>query len=61
MSPKITNVKVGDFIKALERDGFIFKRQSGSHQIYAKPETGRQVLIAYHSRGETLLKSCMIL
>lgn len=59
MSPKLKNVKVGDFIKALERDGFVFKRQSGSHTIYVKPGTGRQVMVAYHSSGETLLKGLL--
>lgn len=39
---------------ALERDGFVFKRPHGSHRIYMKPETGRQVVVSYHHAGESL-------
>ena len=54
MSPKLRNIAVIDFIKALERDGFVLKRQHGSHKIYIKPETGKQVVIAYHHASESL-------
>jgi predicted RNA binding protein YcfA (HicA-like mRNA interferase family) len=54
MSPKLRNVAVIDFIKALERDGFVFKRQHGSHKIYIKSKTGKQVVVAYHHAGESL-------
>jgi len=54
MSPKLRNIAAIDFVRALERDGFELKRQRGSHRIYIKPETGRQVVVAYHHAGESL-------
>jgi len=48
MSPKIKNVTAMKFIKALEKDGFIFKRQKGSHKIYKHPERGNWVSVPYH-------------
>jgi predicted RNA binding protein YcfA (HicA-like mRNA interferase family) len=54
MSPKIKNITAMEFIKALEKDGFVLKRQKGSHRIYVKTENGRQVVLAYHHSGESL-------
>ncbi|MBE7546553.1 hypothetical protein KsCSTR_05480 [Candidatus Kuenenia stuttgartiensis] len=34
MTEKLPKVTAGDTIKALERAGFYFSRQSGSHKIY---------------------------
>jgi predicted RNA binding protein YcfA (HicA-like mRNA interferase family) len=39
-------------IAALERDGFSFVRQSGSHQRYRHPD-GRRVTVAPHGKGNT--------
>lgn len=54
MSPKLRNVSTIDLIKALERDGFILKRQHGSHKIYLNPSNNRQVIVPYHHAGESL-------
>lgn len=54
MSPKLKNVKVRSFIRALKKDGFAFKRQHGSHRIYAHPQKDRQVIVSYHHSGETI-------
>jgi len=54
MSPKLRNITAIDFIRALKKDSFVFKRQKGSHRIYVKPETGRQVVIAYHHTSEII-------
>ena len=43
--PALTPRKV---IKVLEKAGFVFKRQKGSHRLYAKGR--RQVTIPYHHK-----------
>jgi predicted RNA binding protein YcfA (HicA-like mRNA interferase family) len=51
MSPKLKNITAREFVRALERDGFIFKRQKGSHKIYKHPESGNWVSVPYHPGG----------
>jgi len=41
-----------ELVSALERDGFVFVRQTGSHQRYRHPD-GRRVTVAPHGRGDT--------
>lgn len=41
-----------ELIGALERDGFLFVRQTGSHQRYRHSD-GRRVTVAPHGRGDT--------
>lgn len=48
MSEKLPRVTAADAIKALERVGFFFSRQSGSHKIYKNKE-GRRATVPYHS------------
>lgn len=48
MSEKLPRVTAADAIKVLERAGFSFSRQSGSHKIY-KNKAGRRATIPYHS------------
>lgn len=52
MSEKTPRLTAADVIKALERAGFFFSRQSGSHKIYKNGE-GSRVTVPYHS-GKTL-------
>jgi predicted RNA binding protein YcfA (HicA-like mRNA interferase family) len=40
-----------ELIAALERDGFSFVRQTGSHQRYRHPD-GRRVTVAPHGKGD---------
>ena len=42
------SVKAKDFIKVVEKLGFYFDRQKGSHSIY-KHNDGRRVVIPIHS------------
>jgi predicted RNA binding protein YcfA (HicA-like mRNA interferase family) len=42
-------------IKVLERIGFFFVRQSGSHKIYKNKE-GKRVTVPYHSKKILFLK-----
>ena len=46
--PPLTSKKI---IKILEKKGFVLKRITGSHYIYAHPVTKRRVTVPYH-RGE---------
>lgn len=48
MTEKLPRVTAADVIKVLERIGFSFSRQSGSHKIY-KDKKGRRVTVPYHS------------
>jgi len=46
--PKLPALKPKEVIKVLERAGFIFSRQKGSHQIYTRGNTG--VIIPFHNK-----------
>ncbi len=48
MSEKLPRVTANEIIKIVEKLGFRFSRQSGSHKIY-KNDEGKRVTIAYHS------------
>ncbi len=48
MSEKLPRVTANEIIKVVEKLGFRFSRQSGSHKIF-KNDEGKRVTIAYHS------------
>ncbi|MFZ3383771.1 MAG: type II toxin-antitoxin system HicA family toxin [Candidatus Methanoperedens sp.] len=48
MKEKLPRVTANEIIKIVEKLGFRFSRQSGSHKIY-KNDEGKRVTIAYHS------------
>lgn len=48
MSEKLPRVTAKEMIKIVEKLGFRFSRQSGSHKIH-KNDEGKRVTIAYHS------------
>lgn len=48
MTEKLPRITADGVIKALERAGFFFSRQSGSHKIYKNKE-GKRVTVPYHS------------
>jgi len=48
MSPQLPRVSASQMISVLERVGFLFARQSGSHKIY-KNASGRRVTVPYHA------------
>lgn len=43
-----------ELIAALNREGFLFVRQKGSHQQFRHPD-GRQVTVAPHGSGDTFI------
>ena len=47
--PKLPIAKPKEVIRALERAGFVFERQKGSHRLYMKEN--RAVTIAYHNKN----------
>jgi predicted RNA binding protein YcfA (HicA-like mRNA interferase family) len=48
MSPKLPSLKPREVIKVLEKLGFVFVRQKGSHLIYVKGNIG--ITIPYHNK-----------
>lgn len=52
----LRNVPIRRIITALERDGFAQRRNTiGAHRYYDHPD-GRQVVISFHKRGDTLTR-----
>ena len=49
MSPKLPLVTARVVIKVIERKGFIFKRQRGSHKVYKHPDGRRTTVIEHGS------------
>ena len=47
------NVPVRRLIRALEQDGFVYRRTKGSQRVYRHPD-GQRVVIHYHHGGDTL-------
>ncbi len=45
---KLPRITAAETIKALEKAGFSFSRQSGSHKIYKNKE-GKRTTVPYHS------------
>jgi predicted RNA binding protein YcfA (HicA-like mRNA interferase family) len=48
----LRSLNAHEVCRALERDGFTFTRQRGSHHRYAHPD-GRRVTIPFTRSGET--------
>lgn len=46
--PKLPTLKPKEIVRILEKAGFLFVRQKGSHRIYVKDNIG--VTIPFHSR-----------
>lgn len=49
MSTELPSLTPKQVIKALEKIGFEFYRQKGSHRIYVKG--ARQTVVPYHGKG----------
>jgi predicted RNA binding protein YcfA (HicA-like mRNA interferase family) len=50
---QLRNTPVRELVRALERDGFTFRRRRGAGRLYRHPD-GRRALIHYHSSSDTL-------
>jgi len=53
MIHKLRNVPVREMIRALEQDGFQYKRRKGSQRVYRHPD-GRRVVIHKTTKGTVL-------
>jgi len=49
MSPAIPTITARELVRALERAGFVFRRQKGSHQIYQQLQTGKRISVPVHT------------
>ena len=49
MLARLPNVQAKDIIRALERAGFEFERQKGSHVTLRDPATARTTVVPMHS------------
>lgn len=49
---RLRSLTARQIVNALERDGFILRRQRGSHRRYQHPD-GRKVTVSYHRSGDT--------
>lgn len=47
--PKLLSLSPQKVITILEKKGFLLKRVTGSHYIFAHPETKRRVTVPFHS------------
>jgi predicted RNA binding protein YcfA (HicA-like mRNA interferase family) len=53
MIHKLKNTSVRELIKALEKDGFEYKRRKGSQRVY-RHRDGRRVVLHFHHPKDTL-------
>ncbi len=61
MSPKQPVLNAKQLVKALEKKGFVFSRQSGSHAIYIN-SAGTRVTVPIHGKkdlGKGILKQIL--
>lgn len=49
---RLRSVTARRLASALQLDGFILKRQKGSHRLYAHPD-GRRVTLSFHHSSDT--------
>ena len=49
---KLRSLTVRQLIRALRQDGFVFERQTGSHQQYRHTD-GRQVTVSFYRSSDT--------
>ena len=53
LPPELRKITSRELCAALERDGYTFDRQRGSHRVYYRPEDGRRAVVAYRHPGDT--------
>ncbi|MFA5804044.1 MAG: type II toxin-antitoxin system HicA family toxin [Melioribacteraceae bacterium] len=56
MSEKLPRITASEVIKVLEKAGFSFSRQSGSHKIYKNQQGNRSLSFRCHSSSKGLEK-----
>ena len=53
MIHKLKNIPVRDLLRALEQDGFQYRKRKGSQRVYRHID-GRRVVVHYHHPKDTL-------
>lgn len=53
LARQLRNTPVRELVRALERDGFSYRRTRGSSRVYRHPD-GRRTVIHYHRSNDTL-------
>lgn len=53
MIDELRNLPVRRLVRALERDGFVYRRRKGSQRVYRHAD-GRRVAVHYHKGSDTL-------
>ena len=53
MARRLRNTSVRELVRALERDGFSYRRTRGSSRVY-RHDDGRRAIIHYHRSNDTL-------
>ena len=48
--PKYTSYKPREIEKILHKNGFLLKRQSGSHKVFFNPELEKTVIVPFHGK-----------
>lgn len=46
------NLSANYLIKLLEKNGFFYKRTSGSHQVYYNPDTHKTAIVPVHGNRD---------
>lgn len=49
MSPSLPSVRAKELTRALERAGFVLRRQRGSHQLWFHPDLKKRVSVPVHT------------
>ena len=49
MSPSFPAIRAAELTRALERAGFVLRRQKGSHQIWFHPQLKKRVSVPVHT------------
>jgi predicted RNA binding protein YcfA (HicA-like mRNA interferase family) len=59
MTEKLPHLKADQVISVLEKHGFMFISQNGSHQKWHQSDTGMQVIVPYHKGKQLPLGTLM--
>ena len=46
------NLSAKNLIKILQKNGFIFRRSKGSHQVFYNEETNKTVIVPMHGKKD---------
>jgi predicted RNA binding protein YcfA (HicA-like mRNA interferase family) len=49
LSPRLAGFKARDVVRVIERLGFVFDRQKGSHAVYVRASDKARVVIPVHA------------